>query len=256
MKKLVTLGPKGSFSDLCAQTHLKDTHIITYEKHITNVFKQLSLDVDILIPLENSTDGYVYQTLDGLIEHQGFIIKTFTLPIHFACVGDFASATKIYAQFVTQQQCQHFLSTHNHLQVITTPSNSDSYEQINEFAVAIVPMHLVDGKLPHLDHIEDYTHNETRFAWVSMEIGRNAYKKASLIITPHIDRPGLLYDILGQFQKHQINLSAILSRPNKKIDKKYHFFIEIDLSSSSKDALNHVIHHIEDLFDVRFLGHY
>jgi prephenate dehydratase len=84
----------------------------------------------------------------------------------------------------------------------------------------------------------------------------HAFEKASLIITPHVDRPGLLYDILGQFQKYHINLTAILSRPNKKNDKKYHFYIKLYLSSSTRESLDHVIVHIKSLFDIRFLGHY
>ncbi|MDA0871422.1 MAG: hypothetical protein O2987_00880 [Firmicutes bacterium] len=256
MTTLVTLGPQGSFSDLCAKTHFKDSHRIQYEKSINNIFDHLSKTVDLLIPIENSTDGYVYQTLDGLISKQGYIVKTFNIPIHFSCVGNLQTAKKIYVQFVTQQQCQLFLKNHAHFDVITTSSNSESMTYVNEDAVAIVPMHMVEKTLPHIDHIEDYAYNETRFAWIQMNQGNLAYDKASLIITPHVDRPGLLYDILGQFQKYHINLSAILSRPNKKIEKKYHFYIEIDLSSSSKDALEHILIHMTSMFDVRFLGHY
>lgn len=256
MTTLVTLGPQGSFSDLCANTHFKDTHHIQYDKSINTIFDHLSKTVDLLIPLENSTDGYVYQTLDGLISKQGYIVKTFTIPIHFSCVGNLQTAKKIYVQFVTQQQCQNFLKHHAHLDIITTSSNSESMTYVHEDAVAIVPMHMVKKTMPHIEHIEDYDYNETRFAWIQLNQGNLAYDKASLIITPHVDRPGLLYDILSQFQKYHINLSAILSRPNKKIEKKYHFYIEIDLRSSSKDGLEHILTHMTSMFDVRFLGHY
>lgn len=256
MTTLVTLGPEGSFSDLCAKTFFNTSHHIIYEKNINNLFSHLSETVDLLLPLENSTDGYVYQTLDGLILHQGYIVKTFTIPIHFSCVGNLQTAKKIYVQFVTQQQCQTFLKNHAYLDIVTTSSNSESMTYLSDDTVVIVPMHMVKKTLPHVDHIEDYTYNETRFAWIQMKQGNLAYDKASLIITPHVDRPGLLYDILGEFQKYHVNLSAILSRPNKKIEKKYHFYIEIDLGSSSKDALEHIIDHMTSMFDVRFLGHY
>jgi prephenate dehydratase len=256
MKTLVTLGPEGSFSQVCATMHYKHTYDIRYEKDLLSVFNSLSEGTDILVPLENSTDGFVYQTLDGLIKHPGFIFKTHTLPIAFGCVGHITQAKNLYAQFVTQQQCQGFLSQHKSLNVITTPSNSDSMKHIDQDSVAIVPMHLVDDKLPHIDHIEDFSHNQTRFACISLQPTYTTYKNASLLITPHVDRPGLLYDILGQFQYHSINLSAILSRPNKKIDKKYHFYIEIDMTTSTLEALDTVIELMASKFDVKFLGHY
>ena len=256
MKKLVTLGPKGSFSEVCATMHYKHTYKIYYEKNLQSVFDSLSNDTDILVPLENSTDGFVYQTLDGLIKHTGYIFKTHTLPIAFGCVGNIVQAKKIYAQFVSQQQCQQFLSDYKSLNIITTPSNSDSIKHVDEESVAIVPMHLVDDKLSHIDHIEDFSHNQTRFACISLHPEYHTYKNASLLITPYVDRPGLLYDILGQFQQHHINLSAILSRPNKKIDKKYHFYIEIDMTTSTLNALDTVIKHMASKFDVKFLGHY
>ena len=256
MTTLVTLGPENSFSDVCAKTYFKETHTIKYEKNINTIFDQLSDKVELLIPLENSTDGYVYQTLDGLISNQGYIVKTFTIPIHFACVGNLDSAKKIYVQFVTQQQCQIFLKNHAYLDVITTSSNSESMRYVRDDAVAIVPMHMINNTLPYIEHVEDFSYNETRFAWIKLHQDEVNYDQASLIITPHVDRPGLLYDILGQFQKYHINLSAILSRPNKKLEKKYHFYIEIDLSSSSKDELEHVINHMKTMFNVRFLGNY
>lgn len=256
MKTLVTLGPKGSFSEVCATMHYKHTYNIQYEKDLQSVFDRLSKDTDILVPLENSTDGFVYQTLDGLIKHPGYIFNTHTLPIAFGCVGHIKQAKNIYAQFVTQQQCQRFLSNYKSLHIITTPSNSDSIQHIDENSVAIVPMHLIDDAFPHIDHIEDFSHNETRFACISLHPNYETFNKASLLITPHVDRPGLLYDILGQFQQHHINLSAILSRPNKKIDKKYHFYIEIDMTSSTLNALDTVIKHMASQFDVKFLGHY
>ncbi|HBD74744.1 MAG TPA: hypothetical protein DC003_04160 [Acholeplasmataceae bacterium] len=256
MKTLVTLGPEGSFSEVCATMHYKHTYNIRYEKDLQSVFNALSENTDILVPLENSTDGFVYQTLDGLIKHSGYIFRTHTLPIAFGCVGNIKQANNIYAQFITQQQCQQFLSKYQSLNIITTPSNSDSIKHIDEHSVAIVPMHLIDNTLPHIDHIEDFSHNATRFACISLHPTYDTFKKASLIITPHVDRPGLLYDILGQFQHHVINLSAILSRPNKKIDKKYHFYIEIDMTSSTMNAFDAVMKHMASQFDVKFLGHY
>ena len=256
MKTLVTLGPKGSFSEVCASTHLQDGYTIQLEHHLHHIFERLSNQVDILVPLENTTDGFVYQTLDGLIAKGGYIIQTFNMPIHFACLGNLDNAKYLYAQFVTQQQCQRFLQKHHHLEVITTASNAASINYINHESVAIVPMHFIHDAYPHVDYIEDFAWNETRFALISTEQKLLSGNQASMIITPHVDRPGLLYDILTQFKKHHINLTAILSRPNKKTSKQYHFYIEMDVSHSHEEALKEVIDHIQTEFNVSFLGQY
>jgi prephenate dehydratase len=51
--------------------------------------------------------------------------------------------------------------------------------------------------------------------------------RVSLVITPINDRPGLLYDLLGVFKKHDINLTSIMSRPTKSKMGHYHFFIDL-----------------------------
>ena len=69
--------------------------------------------------------------------------------------------------------------------------------------------------------------NETRFVVLSKNdhepTGRD---KTSIIFSIYEDKPGMLYKILGVFEKESINLTKIESRPSKKGLGKYLFFVD------------------------------
>jgi prephenate dehydratase len=59
--------------------------------------------------------------------------------------------------------------------------------------------------------------------------------KTSIIVYLQKDRPGALYEILGDFAKNKINLTRIESRPSKKELGDYYFYI--DFEGHTSDAL-------------------
>lgn len=71
-------------------------------------------------------------------------------------------------------------------------------------------------------NIQDLDNNETRFVVLSKNdhepTGRD---KTSIIFSIYEDKPGMLYKILGVFEKESINLTKIESRPSKKGLGKY-----------------------------------
>jgi prephenate dehydratase len=53
-------------------------------------------------------------------------------------------------------------------------------------------------------------------------------KKTSLVLALEKDRPGGLYEVLGEFARLNINLTKIESRPAKKELGNYIFFIDCE----------------------------
>ena len=66
MKKLAYLGPTHTFSDLCYKTHYKDAYSPLHCNTIEEAFDSIDGSTDALVPIENSTDGFVQKTLDLL----------------------------------------------------------------------------------------------------------------------------------------------------------------------------------------------
>ena len=99
--------------------------------------------------------------------------------------------------------------------------------------------------------------NETRFIVVSKEdhkpTGRD---KTSLIFSIYEDRPGELYKILGIFQKNNINLTKIESRPSKKGLGRYLFFIDF-YGHKDDELIGEIIDEMdENTYFLKVLGSY
>ena len=88
--------------------------------------------------------------------------------------------------------------------------------------------------------------NETRFIVVSNEYHvPTGNDKTSIIFSIYEDRPGGLYNILGIFQKRNINLTRIESRPSKKGLGRYLFFVDFN-GHVDDEIVKNIIDEIEE----------
>ena len=85
-------------------------------------------------------------------------------------------------------------------------------------------------------NIQDYKNNKTRFIIVgNHDVSATREDKTSIsIITKN--KSGALSDILEKFKDQKINLTNIQSRPTKKNNWEYMFFIELDGHTSDKNV--------------------
>jgi len=264
--KISVLGPKGTFTDLAAQLYIKNQeHVIIYQKSINDTFMGMS-DADLgIVPLENTLEGFIQPTLDGLLHHSFFIIDEIYLPVSFDLIGNVDSRfeiKKIYTQFATKNQCTKILSSFNDQDIVLTESNSTSFNLILKNIpgeAAIVPSHLVEDSHRFLiRNVTDSMHNYTRFAVISKtkHIMNHDYQKVSLVVIPTQDRPGLLYDILGIFKSYEINLSSIVSRPEKTVMGKYVFFIDLETNHGFMPKIEEALSYLHVHFNIKVLGIY
>ena len=85
-------------------------------------------------------------------------------------------------------------------------------------------------------YIQDYKNNKTRFIIVgNHDVSATKEDKTSVsIITKN--KSGALSDILEKFKEQKINLTNIQSRPTKKNNWEYMFFIELDGHKTDKNV--------------------
>ncbi|RJX25554.1 MAG: ACT domain-containing protein [Acholeplasma sp.] len=232
----VVLGPQGTFSDLAYQHFQQEGDTVIYEDSIEKVFKRLGEKDYAIVPIENTLEGYIQTTLDGLIKYRYMIINQMKLAIDFSLISHTPSVheiKRIFVQFAAKGQCQKLLESFENISIHITDNNTQSYHLMKNNCVgdaAIVPTHMVkadDVLIRH--HVADSRDNWTRFILVGRKQPFYHAKdmRVSLVITPINDRPGLLYDLLGVFKKHDINLTSIMSRPTKSKMGHYHFFIDL-----------------------------
>jgi len=106
-------------------------------------------------------------------------------------------------------------------------------------------------------NIQDTDNNETKFVVLSKEDHEpTSADKTSIIFSIYEDKPGGLYNILGIFQKNDINLTKIESRPSKKGLGKYLFFVDFE-GHRNDVIIKNIIKEIDkNTYFLKILGSY
>lgn len=261
MKRIALLGPEKTFSDLAYHAYKDQTMIAKYQKTIRDCVLALTNDdADLaIVPIENTLDGYVQQTLDLLIGSDFFIVKEIHVPIAFSLIAhveDISEIKRLYVQFVAHGQCQKAIDDLPTKEIVLTANNQDSLRLVKKHGDAgIVPSHLANdfnGLVRH--EIADTTDNHTRFIVLSKIPDKTISEKVkiSVVVFPEVDRPGLLFDMLAIFKRHRINLISIMSRPTKTGMGNYHFFIEMQ----GRNNVDAALEEIGKSFHLKVLGAY
>ena len=218
-----------------------------------------------VVPIENSIEGPVGITLDSLAHKFDLsIYGEIIIPISQNLIVN--PGTKIedikdvYSHGQALSQCHDFLSKHDfqqHYSVSTAWAAKDIIGDKTKAAIANAKtVELYDLEILE-SNIQDVDNNETRFVVVSKESHEITGKdKTSIIFSIYEDRPGGLYNILGIFQRHNINLTKIESRPSKQGLGKYLFFV--DFNGHKDDEITaSIFEEIEDnTYFFKVLGSY
>lgn len=264
--RIAILGPEGTFSHEAALKYKKDAELV-FEKTVRDVFesvKNSKADLGI-VPVENSISGTVGLTLDALMEFELNIVAEEILPVKHNLVsfGSLKDIKSIYVHEQTYAQCEKFIrKTLPNAEIIETTSNGVSAQRLagkkDRAKAAIVPSIAADiYKLKILKKdIQDNKFNVTRFIVIGREEAKKTnYDRTSIAIYPQADKPGLLYNLLGEFANRKINLTKIESRPSKGKLGDYIFFIDMQGHKDDKN-IQEAFEAIEKNFFLKILGSY
>ena len=113
-----------------------------------------------------------------------------------------------------------------------------------------------DGELA-AENIQDHANNMTRFVVVDQEDhAPTGNDKTSAVLCLSKDKPGGLYEILGEFASERINLTKIESRPSKEKLGSYIFFVDMEGHHRDIKIMN-VINRIQSKVGyIKILGSY
>ena len=245
-QSLAFLGPEGTFSHQAACLFLKSSPLGAYRLRACPSIPHILYAVEKgevaygLVPVENSIEGSVNVTMDVLAGEQSlYIHEEIVLDIKHYLFSPMSSLEQIHTVMSHPQaiaQCRRFLEEKlDHAAIVTSESTAEAVHQV---ATSCGEGYAAIGSLDNRElynvpvlcaDIGDYPHNQTRFLLVSKTAGSSKVThKTSLILTLEKDRPGGLYDILGEFAAQKINLSRIESRPAKKELGSYLFFLDCE----------------------------
>jgi chorismate mutase/prephenate dehydratase len=232
------LGPPGTNTHLAALRHFGSSAEALPVRSIPEVFEEVErgrADVGV-VPIENSSEGVVNHTLDGLIDSELLICGEASLEVHHHLLSRAAELSEVKRVFSHPQalaQCREWLNRHlPDAEVVETPSTSVAAEQaVQDPAGAAVASELAGRlyQLPALqERIEDHANNVTRFLVIGRRAaGRTGRDKTSVLFSIR-DEVGTLYRILEPFATARLNLTKIESRPTRRRPWEYVFFVDFE----------------------------
>jgi len=241
MKRIAYLGPPGTFSEEAALLHDREAEHLPMPSISAVAAAVLSGMVDEgVVPIENSLEGSVPETLDALVHEEGLMIRReLVLAIeHHLLVrpGTRASEVRmVYSHPQALAQCRRFLERcFPKAEVVAALSTAAAVEEMmaREGAAAIGTLRAAQlyGAEVLARSIQDRRPNLTRFVALAREDHPPTRRdKTSLAFTfATEDRPGLLVGALIEFSSRNINLSKIESRPTGDRLGTYIFLVDVD----------------------------
>ncbi len=231
------LGPIYSYSHLATSQYFGANITLLPVTTIANVFDDVireNADFGI-VPIENSTDGRIVDTLNVLSRSPVSICGEINLPIHHTLLSreSMQAITEVYSKPQAISQCREWLAKHlPDAQLIDTPSTTVAAEIASQsdggaaIASQLAGAHY--GLNAIAEKIEDRQGNITRFAILGNEFPKPTGNDKTTLIVELAHAPGSLADAMTSFKKHRLNLTWIESFPKPNHPSEYLFFIELE----------------------------
>lgn len=246
--KIAYLGPEGTWTHQAAIKKFGHSVAYSAQPNFAEVFDQVvrrQADYGV-VPIENSTEGAVSHTLDLFVDSPLQICAQILLRIENGLMASIPreQIKTLYSHPQVFGQCRNWiLRSFPEADLVevssTTRAAQIAKEKGAEGAAALGGALAAEmNGLEMLEaSIQDRATNTTRFLVIGEKTcpptGRD---RTSVLFAIH-DRPGSLVNALKAFDQFQINMSKIESRPSKRKDWEYVFYV--DLSGHCEDASVH-----------------
>ena len=239
-KKLVIgyLGPEATYTHQAAINNFGVS--LNYEtiKTIPDVFAQVdsgAADYGV-VPIENSTEGAVFHSMDMLVESDLHICSQVYMPIEHCLISQspLDQIKEVRSKDQALGQCRDWLLKHlpnaELIDVVSTAEAVRTAKENPSVAAVASALSAQHYSVPiQARGIQDRDDNVTRF----LVVGKTRAKplgegrdKTSLVISLQ-DEVGALEKALRAFASRGINLSKIESRPSRRKAWDYYFFIDL-----------------------------
>lgn len=236
--KIAFLGPEGTFSQSACYKHfghaIRSLPLNTIEDVFTEV-ENGNADFGV-VPVENSTEGAVNNTLDMFIASPLKICGEIELTIHqnlLSQAGSLQQIERVYSHRQSLAQCRGWLRQNlPKAEKIAVASNAEAAKRVQHApdAAAIASRDAADIYKLQVMHsnIEDRADNTTRFLVIGKHILKaSGHDKTSLLMSNQ-DQPGALYHLIQPLAESGITMTRIESRPSRQGKWDYVFFIDVE----------------------------
>lgn len=236
--KIAYLGPIGTYSHLVAEKRFGVKPQYVPFPTIPEVCAYVSRRSDRLgiVPIENSSGGAIYDTVDILMEGKPkiHIDEEISLVVKLALLGRKGCKIKtLYSHFAPLEHCAPWIKKNLpgvDRQVVASTAMAARHAFLDDNAAALGCRRSAD--LYNLDilhyPVEADIPNVTSFLVISGK-GKTLTRasRTTLCAVTH-NVPGGLCDFLDTFRAHGVNLCRLLSRPIRGCPREYAFLADIE----------------------------
>lgn len=265
--KVVYQGVPGAFSEQAMirffGQEVSSSNVEQFED-IVEMIEQGKADYGVL-PIENSSAGFVSGIYHLLQEHDVTIVGGISLEVSQALLGikgaKLEDIQTVYSHPQALMQTKPFLDARGWKQISlenTAVSAKKIQEDGDKTQAAVASVRAAE--LYNLEvlkpAINSQKHNTTKFVVVS---GKKMYTKDADSISISFSLPhesGSLYNILGHFIFNGLNMTSIESEPLEDQQWEYRFFITFDGNLGDASVQNAITGVRSESSDFKLLGNY
>lgn len=235
--RIAYLGPKYSYSHLAAIDRFGDSPDLAPVATIKAVFESVHFrQAEFgIVPIENSTDGRIVDTLDMFARLPTRITGEVSLAIHHHLLGKCSrgEVTEVYSKPQALSQCRDWLAKNlPHAKAIEMTSTAIAAQIAADKPGAAAIASQEAGQhygLQAIDsNIEDNKHNVTRFAVIGGDVPPRTGRDKTALMFEIAHKPGSLADAMLVFKRARLNLTWIESFPMQRSKNEYIFFVELE----------------------------
>jgi chorismate mutase/prephenate dehydratase len=237
--RIAFLGPEGTNSHLAAREEFGVSATLEAVPSIAAVFAAVERgQADLgVVPVENSTEGVVTQTLDAFVDSELTLCGEVVIRISYHLLsrsGRIEEVRRVVSHPQGLAQCRGWLDAHlPHVERSESASTAAAARLAAEDAGVAAIAGAIAGEVYGLrtieSSIEDRRDNTTRF----LLIGRTPPPPSGCdltcaVFTVRKDESGALYKLLEPFAREGVNLTAIQARPIKGKPWEYLFYLDVE----------------------------
>ncbi len=235
--RIALLGPIYSYSHLAALHRFGRSVEFVPVGTISAVFEEVNQGHSDfgLVPVENSTDGRIADTLDMFARLPVRICGQVDMHIHHTLLAKCqrSDVREVYSKPQAISQCRNWLAKHlpmaRTIEVTSTTMAAQlAAEKPGAAAIASQQAGVEYGLETLAENIEDNPHNATRFAVIGGQVPERTGNDRTAILFQMEHRPGTLADAINVFKRSKLNLTWIESFPVPGSNRAYMFFAEIE----------------------------
>ena len=265
--KIAYLGPEGTWTHQAAIS--KFGHSVEYipQANFADVFECVTRSEASygVVPIENSTEGAVAHTLDLFVDSPLKICSQILMRIENGLMANISrdAIKTLYSHPQVFGQCRNWILKNlpqaDWVEVSsTTKAAKIAAERSHEGAAAMGgPLAAQMHNLTMLDAgIQDNSNNTTRFLVIGEKTCPPTGNDRTSLLFSVKDEPGSLVKALQSFEEQSINMSKIESRPSKRREWEYFFYVDIAAHAEDEKVLRALSQLSNHCSMIKILGSY